>query len=169
MATEIALPTRAGTRPSTTSCLPHSQIDQQPESTRALDSILAEAATWPHVSQEPSHIAVEGSLALVLAADVEGGPSEAFMVGREFCHGHAGGDYSLHATLPVPLATAAERAGWAEPHYLVHRGKAPATVVMLYAPRGDDERDVILQLVRASYEFALSSHDRTERSSAGRL
>jgi hypothetical protein len=85
-----------------------------------------------------------------------GGPTEAFMVGREFCHVHAQGDFSLHATLPVPLATAAERAGWAEPHFLVHAGQAPPTVVMIYAPRDDLEHDVIQRLVRASYEFALS-------------
>jgi hypothetical protein len=76
------------------------------------------------------------------------------MVGREFCHLHAHGDLSLHATLPLPVAAAAERAGWAEPHFLVRTGQAPATVVMLYAPRDEVERDVILGLVRASYEFA---------------
>jgi hypothetical protein len=73
---------------------------------------------------------------------------------REFCHVHAQGDFSLHATLPLLLAAAAERAGWAEPHFLVHTGQAPATAVMLYAPRDDLERDVVLRLVRASYEFA---------------
>jgi hypothetical protein len=58
--------------------------------------------------------------------------------------------------LPVPLAIAAERAGWAEPHFLVHTGQAPPTVVMLYAPRDDVEHDVVERLVRSSYEFALS-------------
>jgi hypothetical protein len=33
-------------------------------------------------------------------------------------------------------------------------GQAPPTVVLVYAPRDDDERDVVLGLVRASYEFA---------------
>ena len=77
-------------------------------------------------------------------------------MGREFCHGHAGGDFSLHATLPLPWAEAAQRGGWAEPHYLVHAGQTPPTVMMLYAPRDDTDRVVILQLVRASYEFALA-------------
>jgi len=56
------------------------------------------------------------------------------------------------------VAEAAERAGWAEPHFLVHTGQAPPTVVMLYAPRDEDERDVILGLVRASYDFALTTN-----------
>lgn len=102
----------------------------------------------------PSTISLEGARALTLDDAAAGGPSEAFMVGREFCHVHAQGDYSLHATLPVPLPHAAEAAGWAEPHFLVRTGRAPATVVMIYAPRDDQERDVVLDLVRASYELA---------------
>lgn len=156
MITEMDLPPRSGTRPRTTSSIPHTQLDQQPADPRELDSILDEAATWPHVVGRPSRIAVEGSRALVLAADAAGGPGEAFMVDLEFCHGHAGGDQSLHATLPPPLASLARRTGWAEPHYLVCTGRAPATVVMLYAPRDRVERDVVLRLVRASYEFALT-------------
>lgn len=161
MVTEMGLPPRAGARPHATASLPHSQLDQQPKDTQELDSVLAEAATWPYVDQQSSRIAPEGSRALVLRPGAGTGPAEAFMVGREFCHGHAGGDSSLHATLPTPLATAAERTGWAEPHYLVHTGQAPSTVVMLYAPRDEAERDIILRLVRASYEFALADDNRT--------
>jgi len=32
---------------------------------------------------------------------------------------------------------------------------------MIYAPRDDRERDVVLRLVRASYEFALTNSDQT--------
>jgi luciferase-like monooxygenase len=156
------LPPRVGGRPRATAELPHSQLDQQPASTRDLDSVLAEAATWPHVTIRPSRIAVEGSRALVLTDDAETGPSEAFMIGREFCHGHAGGDSSLHAALPPPLARAAQEAGWGEPHYLVHTHQAPPGLTMLYAPRDGAERDVILRLVRASYEFALGVGDRAD-------
>ncbi len=162
MVFDIDLPTRAGARPRATDSIPHSQLDQQPEDFRELDAILAEAATWPHVDQQPSRIAVEGSRALLVSPDADTGPVEAFMVGREFCHGHAGGDFSLHATLPLPVAKAAERAGWAEPHYLVHTGQAPPTVVMLYAPRDETEREVILRLVRTSYEYALAVGNRTD-------
>jgi phospholipase/carboxylesterase len=92
--------------------------------------------------------------------DLDAGPAEAFLFGREFCHGHAGGDSSLHAALPPRPATAARRAGWAEPHYLARTGQAPPSIIMLYAPRDEAEREVILQLVRASYEFALGVDDR---------
>ncbi len=84
------------------------------------------------------------------------------MIGREFCHGHAGGDFSLHATLPVALVEAAIDAGWAEQHFLAHTGQAPRTVVLIYAPRDDHERDVVLGLVEASYRFALAGSDDPE-------
>jgi phospholipase/carboxylesterase len=150
------LPPRAGSRPRTSSEIPHSQLDQQPADSRYVDAILTQARTWPAVRVGPSGISVDGARALTLDDSTPGGPAEAFMVGREFCHVHAQGDFSLHATLPVPLAMAAARAGWAEAHFLVHAGQAPPTVVMLYAPRDDVEHEVVQRLVRASYEFALS-------------
>ena len=156
MTDPLHLPLRDGSRPLTSTELPHSQLDQQPGDSRQVDSILADALTWRSVLGQPSAISVEGARALTLDGSAAGGPAEAFLVGREFCHVHAKGDFSLHAALPLPLAVAAERAGWAEPHYLVQSGQAPATIVMLYAPRDDLERDVVLRLVRASYEFALS-------------
>jgi hypothetical protein len=136
------LPTRAGPRPRTTAEIPHSQIDQQPADGRYVDAILAEATTWPAVVEAPSKISVDGARALTLDTG-------------EFCHVHAQGDFSLHAMLPLPLAEAAESAGWAEPHFLVHTGQAPVNLVMVYAPRDDSECDVVRQLVRASYELAL--------------
>ena len=114
--------------------IPHRQLDRQPVDSRHVDAILAEAMTWPAVLGGPSSISVEGARALTLGEGTAAGPKEAFMVDREFCHAHAQGDFSLHASLPLPLATAAERQGWAEPHIFVHTGRAPATIVMLYAP-----------------------------------
>lgn len=156
MAGQPHLPPRAGSRPRTSTEIPHRQLDQQPGDSRHVDAILTEALTWPSVQAQRSAISVEGARALALDTGTAAGPPQAFLAGQEFCHVHSQGDFSLHATLPLPLATAAERAGWAEPHFLVHTGQAPATVVMLYAPCDDFERDVVLRLVRASYEFALA-------------
>jgi hypothetical protein len=152
--------------------LPHSQLDQQPTDSRHAEAVLAQASTWPSVRPQPSAISVEDARALTVEPGVAIGPAEAFMIGREFCHLHAQGDLSFHATLPLPLAAAAEHAGWAEPHYLVRTGQAPATVVMLYAPRDEVERDVVLGLVRASYDFAVgdvgkpAAHDRSAAASS---
>lgn len=148
---------RAGARPRTSTEIPHSQLDQQPQDDRYLEAILQEALSWPGVHQEASRISVEGARGLVLDAASANGPREAFMIGREFCHGHAQGDFSLHAALPVDLAATAQRAGWAEPHFLVATGQAPATIAMIFAPRDDAECEVVRALVRSSYEFALGS------------
>ncbi len=160
---------RTGSRPRVTDDFPQSQLDQQPADSRYVDAILAEALTWPAVVGRPSAISVEGARALMLDGSVALGPAQAFMVGAEFCHVHAQGDFSLHTTLPVPLAKVAERAGWAEPHFLVHKGQAPPTVVLLYAPRDEREREVVLGLVRASYEFAAAVDPSQEMPSHHRL
>lgn len=149
-----SLPHRAGTRPTTSTQIPHRQLDQQPADRRHLDALLALAAEWPGVIEAESGVSVEGARALTLPADAPVGPPEAFMVGHEFAHGHANGDFSLHACLPPDLADEAVRAGWAEPHYLVKTGRLPNTVVMLYAPRSDTEREVVLGLLHAAYQFA---------------
>ena len=152
-----ALANRRGSRPATTSQIPHSQIDQQPADNRYLTAVLDEAGSWPGVRSGESGISVEGAVALILAEDVATGPIEAFVVGREFCHGHAQGDYSLHLTLPVDLVPDVEAAGWTEPHFLVLTGRLPRTHVMLYAPRDESEVAVALAVVRASYDFARGS------------
>lgn len=150
----IELPRRRGTRPTTTRHIPHTQVDQQPEDRALTDTVIDEARTWPHVSERESGISVEGARALVLDAVAATGPPEAFMIGREFGHAHAQGDFSFHVALPPELAAAAESAGWAEPHFLVATGEVPPTIVMIYAPRDEAEREIVGELVRSSYRFA---------------
>jgi hypothetical protein len=92
----------------------------------------------------------------VLAADEGLGPPEAFLIDREFAHLHPDPDHSLHAMLPTETATEAVDAGWAEPHPAALRGLIPSNAVMLYAPRDEEELDVVENLVRASHAFARS-------------
>lgn len=152
-----SLPRRNGPRPATTSAIPHGQTDQQPADDRFLTAVLSEAASWPGVVTGGSGISVEGARALILADDAATGPAEAFFVGREFCHGHAQGDHSLHLTLPIDLVDEVEAAGWIEPHFLVLTGRLPRTHVMVYASRDEAESAVALDIVRASYEFAIGA------------
>lgn len=152
--TRVPLPTRPGPRPCTTDETPHTQLDQQPVTNRHLERVLRQARTWPGVSDEASGISVPGARALVLSEELAVGPPEAFVTGREFAHGHAGGDHSLHLALPLAVARAVEDAGWAEPHFLAAAGVLPRTLVMLYAPRDTAEVAMALAVVRASYDFA---------------
>jgi hypothetical protein len=148
------LPTRREPRPRTTPTNPHTQLDQQPEDRRLRDELARRLFALEGVEERPSAISVPGARALWLAEDVEAGPPEAFLVGREFAHLHPHPDESLHAMLPPALAAEAESAGWAEPHPVARLGLIPETAVMIYAPRDEAELDVVERLVRASYEFA---------------
>jgi Family of unknown function (DUF5519) len=99
-------------------------------------------------------ISVPGARALWLRDAVTAGPTAAFMLKREFAHLHPGRDHSLHATLPPDLVDAAIEAGWAELHPVARMGYIPATTVMLYAPRTQDELEIVYGLLLASYRFA---------------
>jgi hypothetical protein len=150
----ITLPTRTGPRPATYPGMPHTQLDQQPSDELLRDALAARVFGLPGVVEEPSGISVPGARALVLDQGLAGGPRDAFLVGREFAHLHPGEDHSLHMALPEALAQAACDAGWAEPHPLAASGRAPKTLVMVFAPRDDEELDVVAQLVEASYRYA---------------
>ncbi|MEA2398951.1 MAG: hypothetical protein QOK25_2507 [Thermoleophilaceae bacterium] len=149
-----ALPPRPGPRPRTTPTNPHTQLDQQPGEPRLQEELARRVFALPGVEEEPSGISVPGARALVLAADQPAGPPEAFLIGREFAHLHPTPDHSAHAMLPLDVANEAIEAGWAEPHPVARMGLIPPNAVMLYAPRDDDELDVVERLIRASHAFA---------------
>lgn len=152
-----SLPLRVGTRPSTTSTNPHTQLDQQPADSRWIEELARRVFALPGVVEEPSRISVPGARALVLAPGEAAGPPEAFLIDREFAHLHPDPDHSLHAMLPTETVTEAVAAGWAEAHPIALRGLIPPTAVMLYAPRGEAELDVVERLVRVSHAFARPS------------
>jgi hypothetical protein len=150
----FALPHRVGARPRTTPTNPHVQLDQQPTDSRWTEELARRVFALPGVVEEPSRISVPGARALVLAPGEPVGPTEAFLIDREFAHLHPDPDHSLHAMLPTETVSEAVAAGWAEPHPVALRGLIPPTAVMLYAPRDEAELDVIGRLVRASHAFA---------------
>ncbi len=152
-----SLPLREGARPRTTPTNPHTQLDQQPTDARLVAELARRAFSLPGVVEEPSGISVPGARALVLAPSEPAGPPEAFLIDREFAHIHPDPDNSLHAMLPTETVADAIAAGWAEPHPVALRGLIPPTAVMLYAPRDEEELDVIERLVRASHAFARSA------------
>jgi hypothetical protein len=74
-----------------------------------------------------------------------------------------GGRQLLGSPAGIPRC---DRAGWAEPHFLVHQGFLPPNVVMLYAPRDEEEARVLLALVRSSYEHAMTNTSSSPSPSA---
>jgi hypothetical protein len=154
---EAPLPTRRGPRPRTTPTNPHTQLDQQPKDTRIRDELARRLFSLAGVEEQPSRISVPGARALWLAEPAPPGPPEAFLIGREFAHLHPPPDYSLHAMLPAALGRESIARGWAELHPAARLGVIPQTAAMIYAPRDDEELEVVERLVRASYEFARGS------------
>lgn len=148
------LPRRYGERPRTTPTNPHTQLDQQPEDGQVREELASRLFALHAVEERPSAISVPGARALWLDDSGGAGPPEAFLVGREFAHLHPPPDLSLHAMLPRELAAEATGTGWAEPHPVARLGLIPETAVMIYAPRDEEELDVVERLVRASYDFA---------------
>src|SRR5436190_13434511 len=149
-----SLPPRAGASPRTTPTNPHTQLDQQPTDSRLTEELARRVFALPGVVEEPSGISVPGARALVLAPGEPAGPPEAFLIGREFAHLHPDPDHSLHAMLPRDTVDEAVERGWAELHPAALRGLIPPNAVMLYAPRDDEELEVIAMLVQASHAFA---------------
>jgi uncharacterized RmlC-like cupin family protein len=153
----MSLPARPGPPPTTTPTNPHTQLDQQPADPSLSERLAMRVFALPGVQERESAISVPGARALWLDESLPPGPPEAFLIGREFAHLHPGRDQSLHAMLPPDLAADAVRAGWAEPHPVARRGLLPANAVMLYAPRDDDELDVVASLIEAAYGYASGS------------
>lgn len=156
------LPERRGPRPRTTDTNPHTQLDQQPAAAsagRLRDALARELFALPDVREAPSAVSVPGARALWLVPAAARGPRAAFLVGTEFAHLHPAPDWSLHAALPPALADEAVDSGWAKVHPVARLGLIPANVVMLYAPRDEEEVKVVADLIRAGHGFARGDAD----------
>jgi hypothetical protein len=92
--------------------------------------------------------------ALYLPDELARGPEEAFIDSHEFCHMHASPQGSVHLTLPAPFRQLIVQLGWAEPHPMVRAGCQTDCLVMVYAPRNDEELMVVLDLIGVSRDFA---------------
>jgi hypothetical protein len=145
---------RPGARPRTTPTNPHTQLDQQADQPDAGAALAQRIFALEGIEERPSAISVPGARALWLEDGLAGGPREAFLIGNEFAHLHPSPDGSLHLMLPVPVAERVVELGWGEPHPVARMGLIPPTALMVYAPRDEEELDVVVALVEASYRFA---------------
>ncbi|MDF7777210.1 DUF5519 family protein [Sphingomonas sp. AOB5] len=159
----INLPPRAGPRPETQPCAPHSQLSQclPPGERRPLTEALVEGlGTLDHVRLGWSMRAPPGTVGFFLDSSQAAADERAFLLGHEFAHVHGEDDGSLHAILPEPLRSEAIAKGWAEPHPLAGRPTVSPDTVMIYAPRDAGEVALILALLRQSRRNALRDPER---------
>jgi hypothetical protein len=147
-----APPLRPGPRPVTTGReIPHDQLDQfSPPDIRA--ALVEEGRALPGVFTGPSQVSEPSSFALRLVRP--SGPWEAFLHPStdEFGHIHRVG--FMHLTVPIELIAPLQAAGWIEPHPISLRPEWPDTIVMLYAPRNDEELALATAVLRASWQQA---------------
>lgn len=150
----FTLPPRAGSRPRTSWCAPHEQLDQNPTA-EAHTAFKERAFDLPFVERRPSLVSVPDAEALCLAQGHAGPCREAFMIGSEFAHVHPAYDGSMHLMLPRICIRELLDKGWGEMHPLVETGFLPDTAVMVFAPRDAAETDTALRILSTSYDFAL--------------
>jgi hypothetical protein len=150
----LKLSMRPGSKPATHYDIPHQQLDQIPSPAiyaRLVDRFLQ----VPQTSHGPSLISVPGAQALFLNCEGPHHPA-AFLRGSEFAHVHPASDGSFHMILSAQDCSHVLERGWGELHPLAAAGKIHPTVIMIYAPRDEDEIDVVLSIVAASKRNAQS-------------
>ena len=99
-------------------------------------------------------MALPQTAALCLAEETAGGPADAFIDGTEFCHLHPPPEGSLHLTLPEPVRSKAIDFCWAETHPVAVSGALSRCLVLVYAPRDEQELAVVVSLLETSWRFA---------------
>ncbi|MEM9327801.1 MAG: luciferase family protein [Bacteroidota bacterium] len=149
-----SLPSRKGGRPMTTDTNPHTQLDQQPEDLTHIYALTDWAFDLQHIHREPSAVSVPGAIAMCMDEGHTCQSCNAFMIGTEFAHFHPHPDYSLHLGLAKADAEVVIAKGWAEWHPLIKRGILPPNIVMLYAPRDQEELDAAKSILQRSYDYA---------------
>jgi hypothetical protein len=150
IAPDMRVPVRQGPRPLTTRAeVQHDQLDQ-PSPPEIRDRLLAHARALPDVVVGPSMVSEPASIGLRLPGSPAG--REAFLAFDEFAHVHRSG--FLHLTLPLWLISTLHQAGRVEPHPIVSRSQFPETIVMLYAPRDEEELALTAAVLNTSYAMA---------------
>ncbi|HAA10521.1 MAG TPA: phospholipase [Cytophagales bacterium] len=149
-----SMPSRGGGRPATTNTNPHMQLDQQPEDLSFVENLTEWAFTLSHIEKQPSRISVPGSIAMIMDDEHTCTKCNAFMIGTEFAHFHPHPDYSMHLGLTQAEATIVIEKGWGEWHPMILRGILPPNIIMMYAPRNQQELEVAKFILGRSYAYA---------------
>jgi luciferase-like monooxygenase len=150
--THIDLPRRMGDRPQTSGPMPNIQLDQL-GSTDLHEALKARLFALPDVEERQTIVSDPRARAMWLREGVPLGDHDAFLGGREFGHFHPW-DRSMHVILPMDVAGAAVRAGWAEVHPAVPLLGLPKNRLMVYGPRDDAELEVVHGLLLEAYRYA---------------
>ena len=143
------LPVRSGTRPETTTGIPHKQVGVKPVPD-VHERMVRRIYAIQGIEDRPSVIGLWRGLwsSEDLTIDVP----DALIGGREFAHIHDDG--SLHIFLEPERAKEAVDTGWAIYHPFAVQGlEGWDGFVMLYTPQSFEELDVTFQLIVDGYNY----------------
>jgi hypothetical protein len=114
----------------------------------------------PGVVEGHSQVSPASSRAVfLLDMETERAPETSLAPGNrlEPVHLHGVGDTSLHLCLPAERGQQLMALGWAEPHQYGDFG----TEFLVYAPRNEDELDIVLSIIEESLAFARGDSELT--------
>jgi hypothetical protein len=146
------LPKRMGRLPRIDVRYPCLQLeDTSPVSLR--EELLDRASQLPGVVMQPTELSVP-ALALVMDEEFAEGQPEAFIRGHEFTLIRTDG--SVHLPLMPEWGEQVLKMRWACIHPLVRylAGALPPQNLVVYAPRDEQELEIVWRIVQASYCFA---------------
>ncbi|KAJ6494728.1 hypothetical protein C8R47DRAFT_1194666 [Mycena vitilis] len=153
---------RRGARPETGwHCVPHRQTDKLPsdEMAKRLDAVfekhVAANPTLVQVVLSPHEKTIPG---MVVHSDIPSPHDVATKGLREIAHIHRI-DHSLHVILSPADSKTAIDLGWAERHPLSGRPVVPLpnSYLLVYAPRDEEELDVVERILIASIGYMTGS------------
>ena len=152
--TNIELQDRPGEVPDITSGIPHIQLNQT-SGDEMYDRLTAQTYAIAGIVGQSSQASLPGARAIAVAPELPIN-QDAMIVGREFAHIHASpGRGSLHLVLSADDAAAIVDKGWGEYHPYSLDGTRPG-MVMIFAPRDDQDLKALISIINASFEFATS-------------
>ena len=146
----LNLPMRETPIPQTTDGVPHIQLDVEPNPALS-NELLRQVSEIQGVEIHPTIVSLPGALGFWIAEDIEVARPDVIVRGREFAHIHPDG--SLHASLSPELAAKAIDAGWAVAHPWSTQRPGWEGFVMIFTPTSETELEVVVDLVKASFEF----------------
>jgi hypothetical protein len=146
-----ALQQRSGSRPRVGRQYPCLQLTQADEP-GAQQALLELVQDWPGLTVTAPRQSITGCKALALSETLARGQGEAFILGREFAHVREEG--SVHAALAPEWAVDVMKKGWGQLHPLALYGLIAPQSVVFYAPRDDEELDVVERILIASYSYS---------------
>lgn len=148
----LTLIDRSGVPPEVTEGIPHIQLSQTSDDD-TYDQLTVEVYAIDGIVGGESQSSLPGAQSIALAPGLPANQN-AIITGREFAHIHANpGRGSLHLVLLTADAELVVEKGWGVYHPFHLNGRMPG-MVMVFAPRDDQDLETVIDIVTASFGFA---------------